>query len=271
MSDRFNLSGQAALVTGGASGIGKAIARAIVEAGGRVWIGSRTAEKVDSAITELRETTGAGEDSILGCSLDVTEDRSVAETLANAVAAFDRLDILVNSAGIIIKKPTVELTLEEFDTVHESHVTGTLRCCKAAAAQMMEQGSGSIINIASISSFVDLVEVTAYAAAKSAILGLTRSLANEWAKHGIRTNAIAPGFIPTDLNRKFLEGTERGRRIIENTPMERFGTADEIAGAAVFLSSPAASFINGHTLVIDGGYLACGIGDSFAPWARPEE
>ncbi|MCH2585694.1 MAG: SDR family oxidoreductase, partial [Planctomycetes bacterium] len=99
----------------------------------------------------------------------------------------------------------------------------------------------------------------------------TRSLANEWAKDGIRTNAIAPGFIPTDLNRKFLEGTERGRRILENTPMERFGTADEIAGAAVFLSSPAASFVNGHTLVVDGGYLACGIGDSYAPWARPDE
>ena len=271
MTDLFNLSGQAALVTGGASGIGKAIAQAILEAGGKVWIGSRTGDKVEAAIAELREASGGGVDSVLGCSLDVTEDESVEETTARTAEAFGSIDILVNSAGIIIKKPTVELTLEEFDTIHQSHVTGTLRCSKAVAATMMEQGSGSIINIASISSFVDLVEVAAYAAAKSAILGLTRSLANEWAKHGIRTNAIAPGFIPTDLNRKFLEGTERGRRIIENTPMERFGTADEIAGAAVFLSSPAASFVNGHTLVVDGGYLACGIGDSFAPWARPDE
>ncbi len=274
MSDRFNLSGQVALVTGGASGIGKAIAQAIVEAGARVWIGSRTGEKVEAAIEELREVTGHagdGGDVVLGQSLDVTDDQSVRETTAKALESFGRIDILVNSAGIIIKKPTLELTLEEFDTVHQSHVTGTLRCCKAVAATMKEQGSGSIINIASISSFVDLVEVTAYAAAKSAILGLTRSLANEWAKYGIRTNAIAPGFIPTDLNRKFLEGTERGRRILENTPMERFGTADEIAGAAVFLCSPAASFVNGHTLVVDGGYLACGIGDSFAPWARPDE
>ena len=271
MSERFNLSGQAALVTGGASGIGKAIAQAIVEAGGRVWIGSRTAEKVESAISELREITGAAEGDVLGASLDVTDDQSVEKTTADTLDAFGRVDILVNSAGIIIKKPTVELTLEEFNTVHESHVTGTLRCCKAVVPAMTEQGAGSIINIASISSFVDLVEVTAYAAAKNAILGLTRSLANEWARHGIRTNAIAPGFIPTDLNRKFLEGTERGRRIMENTPMERFGTADEIAGAAVFLSSPAASFVNGHTLVVDGGYLACGIGNSYAPWARPEE
>ena len=269
MTDRFNLTGQAALITGGASGIGKAIAQAILEAGGKVWIGSRTAEKVETAVEELSES--AGEDAVLGQSLDVTDDQSVEETTAKALESFGRIDILVNSAGIIIKKPTQELTLDEFNTVHESHVTGTLRCCKAVAATMKEQGSGSIINIASISSFVDLVEVTAYAAAKSAILGLTRSLANEWAKYGIRTNAIAPGFIPTDLNRKFLEGTERGRRILENTPMERFGTADEIAGAAVFLSSPAASFVNGHTLVVDGGYLACGIGDSFAPWARPDE
>ena len=220
-------------------------------------------------MAELGES--ASEGAVLGQSLDVTDDGSVEETTAKALESFGRIDILVNSAGIIIKKPTEELTLEEFNTVHESHVTGTLRCCKAVATAMKEQGSGSIINIASISSFVDLVEVTAYAAAKSAILGLTRSLANEWAKHGIRTNAIAPGFIPTDLNRKFLEGTERGRRIIENTPMERFGTADEISGAAVFLSSPAASFVNGHTLVVDGGYLACGIGDSYAPWARPDE
>ena len=269
MTDRFNLTGQAALITGGASGIGKAIAQAILEAGGKVWIGSRTAEKGETTVEELSKS--AGGDAVLGQSLDVTDDQSVEETTAKALESFGRIDILVNSAGIIIKKPTQELTLDEFNTVHESHVTGTLRCCKAVATAMKEQGSGSIINIASISSFVDLVEVTAYAAAKSAILGLTRSLANEWAKHGIRTNAIAPGFIPTDLNRKFLEGTERGRRIIENTPMERFGTADEISGAAVFLSSPAASFVNGHTLVVDGGYLACGIGDSYAPWARPDE
>ena len=136
---------------------------------------------------------------------------------------------------------------------------------------MKEQGSGSIINIASITSFVDLTGVTAYAAAKSAIMGLTRSLANEWASLGIRTNAIAPGFIPTDLNRQFLEGTERGRRILEKTPMGRFGSTDEISAAGVYLASPGASFVNGHTIVIDGGYLACGIGDTYAPWAQPDE
>ena len=135
---------------------------------------------------------------------------------------------------------------------------------------MREQHSGCIINLASISSFVDLVGVTPYAAAKNAILGLTRSMANEWAKFGIRTNAIAPGFIPTDINRKMIENTDRGRRILEHTPMARFGTGAEIAGGAVYLASPAAKFVNGHTLVIDGGYLASGIGDSVAPWMQKE-
>jgi len=269
-STSFDLGGKAALVTGGASGIGKAIARAFVEHGARVHIGSRTPEKVESAIAELRETTGRSED-VAGSPLDVTDDDSVRAAVDATTSAFGSLDILVNSAGILLKKPTLELTLDEFNTIHESHVTGSLRCCQAAGTVMKEQGGGAIINIASISSFVDLVEVAAYGAAKSAILALTRSLANEWGKDGIRTNAIAPGFIPTDLTRQILEGTDRGRRILENTPMGRFGAADEIAGAGVFLASPAASFVNGHTLVVDGGYLACGIGDSFAPWAPPGE
>ena len=135
---------------------------------------------------------------------------------------------------------------------------------------MREQHSGCIINVASVSSFVDLIEVAAYAATKNAVLGLTRSLANEWAKHGIRTNAIAPGFVPTCLTRNMVEGTDRGRRILEKTPMGRFGKPEEMAGAAVYLASNAASFVNGHTLVVDGGYQSCGIGDSFAPWAEEE-
>jgi NAD(P)-dependent dehydrogenase (short-subunit alcohol dehydrogenase family) len=174
----------------------------------------------------------------------------------------------VNSAGVILRKPTFELKADAFNDIYNTHVTGALRCSQAAGRIFREQHGGCIINLASISSFVDLVEVAAYAAAKNAVVGLTRSLANEWAKHGIRTNAIAPGFIPTDINRKMIEGTERGRRIIEHTPMARFGKAEEIAPAAVFLASPAASFVNGHVLVVDGGYMASGIGDAAAPWAE---
>ncbi len=266
----FDLTGKTALVTGGASGIGLAIAIAMVEHGAKVLVGSRNMEKVEAAVAELNRHVQTPDDEPLvgGVSLDVTNDNSVEHAVRKAVDLFGRLDILVNSAGEMLRRPTFELKPEDFNRIHESHVTGSLRCSLAAGKIFREQHSGCIINIASISSFVDLVEVTAYAAAKNAVLGLTRSLANEWAKYGIRTNAIAPGFIPTDINRKMIENTDRGRRIIEHTPMGRFGKAEEVAGAAVYLASPAASFVNGHTIVVDGGYLACGIGDSVAPWTQ---
>jgi NAD(P)-dependent dehydrogenase (short-subunit alcohol dehydrogenase family) len=270
--DMFDLTAQVALVSGGASGLGLAIAAAFVERGGKVLVGSREKTKVEAAVRELTALAkDVGEDaSAAGVTLDVTRNQSVDRAVRKAVDLYGRLDILVNSAGVLIRKPTAELTANEFNRLYDTHVTGTLRCCQAAGRIFREQHSGCIINLASISSFVDLIEVAAYASAKNAVLGLTRSLANEWAKYGIRTNAIAPGFVPTDINRKLIENTERGRRILEHTPMGRFGTAREVAGAAVFLASPAASFVNGHTLVVDGGYLACGIGDSVAPWAEAE-
>lgn len=267
----FDLSGKAALITGGASGIGYAIAEALLKHGASVLVGSRTKAKVEAAARELARATETDEadtaaprvDSV---TLDVTDPDSIDAAVDHTVKLFGSLDILVNSAGVMCKKPTAELTADEFNALYNTHVTGSLRCAQAVRELMQEQHAGCIINLASISSFVDLVQVTAYAAAKNAVLGLTRSLANEWAKHGIRTNAIAPGFVPTDINRKMIEGTDRGRRILEHTPMGRFGQASEIGGAAVFLASPAASFVNGHVLVVDGGYLACGIGDSTAPW-----
>lgn len=268
-SDMFDLNGQVALVTGGASGIGKAIAAALVQHGARVLVGSRTLDKVEAAAQELDALRDrSGDDPVAaGVALDVTSTNSIEHAVRKAMDLFGRLDILVNSAGVMFRKPTFELPPEDFNRLYDTHVTGSLRCAQAAGHVFREQHAGCIINLASISSFVDLVEVAAYAAAKNAILGLTRSLANEWAKHGIRTNAIAPGFVPTDINRKMIEGTDRGRRILEHTPMGRFGTGDEIAGGAVYLASPAGRFVNGHTLVIDGGYLASGIGDSVAPWA----
>lgn len=269
----FDLTNKVALVTGGASGIGKSIAQGLLQHGAKVLIGSRTMDKVEAAVEELSAGVDQSGDEIRvgGVALDVTSDQSVERAVKKAVDLFGGLDILVNSAGVMLRKPTFEITADEFNLIHETHVTGTLRCCQAAGHIFREQHSGAIINLASISTFVDLVEVAAYAAAKNAIQGLTRSLANEWAKYGIRTNGIAPGFIPTDINRKMIENTDRGRRIIEHTPMGRFGSGEEIAGAAIYLASPAASFVNGHIIVVDGGYLACGIGEAFAPWAQPEE
>lgn len=267
-TELFDLTGQVALVTGGASGIGKAIAEALVQHGARVLIGSRTIEKVEAAAAELDAIADhSGEDPVAaGISLDVTSGQSIERAVRKAVDLFGGLHLVVNSAGFAIKKPTFELSTEEFNLLYDTHVTGSLRIAQRSGQIFREQHSGCIINIASISSSVDLIEVAAYAAAKNGVLGLTRSLANEWAKYGIRTNAIAPGFIPTDLNRKMIEHTDRGRRIMEHTPMARFGTADEVAGAAVYLASPAGRFVNGHTIVVDGGFMACGVGDSVAPW-----
>lgn len=264
----FDLTGQVALVTGGGSGIGKACAEALVQHGAKVVLGGRTVDKVQAAAQELdalKDTSGV-DPVAAAVQLDVASDASAEHAVKKTIDLFGRIDIVVNSAGVMCKKPTFELTGEEMNNLYNIHVTGALRVAQAAGHLFREQHSGCIINIASISSYVSLTEVTAYASAKSAMMGLTASLANEWAKYGIRTNGIAPGFIPTDINRKMIEGTDRGRRILEHTPMARFGTSDEIAGAAVYLASPAGKFVNGITIPVDGGYLASGIGDSVAPW-----
>ena len=267
----FDLTGKVALITGGATGIGKAIAKAFVEHGAKVVVGSRTKQNVEETASQLDAIANhSGDEPVAaGVSLDVASDASVERAIKKTVDLFGSLDIVVNAAGVMCKKPTVELTPEEINNLYNIHVTGAFRVSLAASHIFREQHAGCIINIASITSYASLTEVTAYACAKSAMMGLTRSLANDWAKYGIRTNGIAPGFIPTDINRKLIENTDRGRRILESTPMNRFGTGEEIAGGAVYLASKAANFVNGHTIVIDGGYLACGIGDSFAPWTQP--
>lgn len=266
VSNRFDLTGKIALVTGGATGIGKAIAQLLVESGAKMLIGSRRTDVVEAAVKEIAratetDETNEAEPQVSGVGLDVTQDNSVQRAIRRAVDLYGTLDILVNCAGFTIRKPTFELSIEEFQSIMDVHVTGSLRCAQAAGRLMREQHAGAIINIASIAGYADMSEITGYTTAKSGIFGLTYALANEWAQFGIRTNAIAPGFVPTDMNRKLIEGTDRGRRVLERTPMGRFGRADEIAGAAVYLASPAASFVNGSILVVDGGFLACGVKD----------
>lgn len=264
----FDLTGQVALITGGGSGIGKACATALLQHGCKVMLGGRTLSKVQEAaqvLDALGDSPG-DEPAASAVQLDVASDDSARAAVQATMDTFGGLNIVINSAGVMCKKPTFDLTGEDMNSLYNIHVTGALRVSQAAGHLFREQHQGSIINIASISSYVSLTEVTAYAAAKSAMMGLTASLANEWAKYGIRTNGIAPGFVPTDINRKMIEGTDRGRRILEHTPMARFGKGEEIAGAAVYLASPAASFVNGITIPVDGGYLASGIGDSVAPW-----
>jgi NAD(P)-dependent dehydrogenase (short-subunit alcohol dehydrogenase family) len=251
----FDLAGRTAVVIGGTSGIGRAIALGLAEAGADVVPSSRRAEQVADA---AREVCALGRRSLEVVS-NVGDRSSLEQLLARCVETFGKVDILVNSAGKTKRMPTIDVSEDEWNDILDTNVTGTLRACQVFGRHMLERKYGRIVNIASLSSFVALYEVAAYSASKAAVAMLTKSLAIEWAPHGVNVNAIAPGVFRTALNQKLLDETERGREFLLRTPMKRFGKVEELAGAAVFLSSDAASFITGEVLVVDGGFLASGV------------
>ena len=251
----LELNGKTAVVIGGTSGIGRAIAHGLAEAGADVVPTSRRIEQVEMVATEI-ESFGR---KSLRVASDVSDRASLENLLRDTVSAFRKVDILVNSAGRTKRAPTLDFSEEDWNDILETNLNGTLRACQIFGREMLEKGYGRIINIASLSTFVSLFEVAAYSASKAAVASLTKSLAVEWSSKGVNVNAIAPGVFKTDLNRELLESTERGKEFQLRTPMKRFGKVEELAGAAVFLASDAASFVSGEILVVDGGFLASGV------------
>ena len=251
----LELNGKVAVVVGGTSGIGRAIAHGFAQAGADVIPTSRRADQVETAAHEIEEL---GRRSLRVTS-DVSDRGSLEHLLSEAIAGFGKVDILVNSAGRTKRAPTVDFSEDDWKAILDTNLTGTLRACQVFGRHMLERESGSIINIASLSTFVALHEVAAYSASKAAVGSLTKSLAVEWSSRGVRVNAIAPGVFRTALNQKLLDETERGREFLQRTPMKRFGDVNELAGAAIFLASDAASFVSGEILAVDGGFLASGV------------
>lgn len=248
--DRFSLKGKTALVTGSSRGLGAGIALALAEAGADVAVhGSR---EVPEASLLMLSKTGANAFAVIG---DVSQ-ASVCERLVEEVVHhFGSIDILVNNAGIIRRAPAVEHSDEDWQAVIDTNLTSVFRLSKYAAKHMLAQGSGKIVNIASVLTFQGGVFVPSYSAAKGGVGQLTKAFANEWAAKGVNVNAIAPGYMETDNTKALREDPARSRQIMERIPAGRWGCPEDLAGAVVFLASSASDYVHGHVLVVDGGWL----------------
>jgi NAD(P)-dependent dehydrogenase (short-subunit alcohol dehydrogenase family) len=250
----FDLSGRTAVVVGGTSGIGHAIALGLADAGANVVSTGRRMDRVSAAASEIEKR---GRRS-LRVVCDVSDGASVDRTRDAVLAEFGAVDIVVAAAGVTKRMATLSMTDEDWTRIIDTDLNGVFRTCRSFGAPMVAQGHGRLITIASLTSFVGFMEVAAYTASKAGVAGLTKALAVEWASRGVTVNAIAPGVFRTDLNRALLD-SPRGQELLVRTPMRRFGQIEELVGAAVFLASDAAGFVTGQILAVDGGFLASGV------------
>ncbi|MCJ7736243.1 MAG: SDR family oxidoreductase [Anaerolineae bacterium] len=249
--EKFKLNDRVALVTGGSQGLGKAMASALAEAGTQLAIASRTVDRTRSAARELEATYGT---KSRGYACDISSAEQVSALIAQVIAEFGHIDILINNAGINLRGPIEELSLETFRKVQDTNVTGVWLMCREIASHMKSRRYGRVINIGSTLSVITMPERTPYATSKGAVLQLTKTLALEWASYGITVNAILPGPFGTEMNRTLLDNPEAYQSFVSRIPLGRWGELDEIGGLALFLASDASSFVTGAGYLIDGGW-----------------
>jgi 2-deoxy-D-gluconate 3-dehydrogenase len=249
--DSFRLTGKNALVTGSSRGMGAAIAIGLAQAGANVAL--HASHSVPADVIQRVAETGVRHAAL---AADLSLPESGPQLIDQAIEALGSIDILINNAGITRRAPAVDYSIADWNDVIATNLTSVFRLCQCAARPMLERGFGKIVNIASLLSFQGGIIVPAYAAAKGGVAQLTKALANEWASRGVQVNAIAPGYMATDLTEALQNDPTRSRQILERIPAGRWGSPQDVAGAAVFLASPASDYINGHILVVDGGWLA---------------
>lgn len=252
-SDLFDLDGKVALVTGGSRGLGLAIARALAQQGARVVVAGRNAISLDAAVNELRHL----QPDCHARQVDVAGEASVAALDLWIDDQFGRIDILVNNAGINpFYRPAEATPLADWQQIIDVNLTGVFLCCRTFGRRMLVNGGGSIINITSIAGHVGLARTAAYCAAKGGVELMTKSLALDWAGKGVRVNAVAPGYFATDLTAGMREHSQLASRLLDRTPLGRFGEPKEVAGAVLFLASSASSYVTGQSILVDGGWTA---------------